>query len=362
VVGALAFSFGGLFVLVVKRAPAAGQSPPVNRRASDWSNMALDVVLIALLIGFPLCWLKVTRGLDFTDPLYFAIQRALAVAAQESSERTFSFIDNLPVVAMFLAIAMHMENDGSFARRWRAYLAIMLALVYGSLTGSKGNAIMLLLSLCFVSLIRARKVNLIKLGGILTLGLLLFSVGLMLVNFAYMGTWFSQEMLGLIFATIQNYWLGGLVAFERIAQDPASIESAHRISRFFLETANGLGASYYVPSIHAEFTSISASQDINTYTIYFSYFKDFGWPGTVIALTMLGAILTWNYQRARRGTPMAIAFYGVFTCAVVLSIHAEHFALALNFYIKMLLFFFVVYQIAPRLAYLFRSSMVRRHA
>ena len=110
-----------------------------------------------------------------------------------------------------------------------------------------------------------------------------------------------------------------------------------------METANGLGAHFTIPSLHAEYTRISQTEETNVYTIYFSYFKDYGWLGVTIGLFLLGSLLTWIYSYARRGNHLAMALYSMNAVGLVLSIHAEHFLLALNLYIKMLVFFYLVY-------------------
>ena len=94
---------------------------------------------------------------------------------------------------------------------------------------------------------------------------------------------------------------------------------------------------------------ISDTADTNVYTIHFSYFKDFGWAGTVLAMTALAFCLTVLYSRAKRGGPVAQQLYAMTCVGLVLSFHAEHFLLELNPYIKALLFFGFIYSFLPGL-------------
>ena len=349
--GAIAFSIGGLAVIVLRKPAKIATHVSFTPMRQAKIHRILDIVLFVIVIGLPFYWQYVTADVDFFDPLYFSTQRVLSVQASESSQRIFNPLNNLVVLSMFLAMALHFENDGTFSRKWRAYLAILLALLYGGLTGTKGNMVILLLTLAFISSIRSRKINFIALGGVMVLVLSMFASMLLLVNYVYIDAKISFETFRLIAVTVQNYWLGGLVAFNQIVEAPLSLASNQNLNRFFLETANSFGASFSLPSIHADYTPISPSQDTNVYTIYFSYFKDHGWLGVILGMSLLGGVLTWIYGRGRRGNPLAMAFYGINAAGIVLSVHAEHFVLGLNLYIKMLIFFYLVYYGFARLSF-----------
>jgi oligosaccharide repeat unit polymerase len=349
VTGVLAFSIGGLAVVGVedlKRGNYISFTPKQIRRV----RRTLDVVLLIVIIGLPFYYQSIATEVDLSHPQYFAKQREIAVRAAESSERELSLLKNMAILSLFLALAMHYENDRTFARRCRSYLAILVALLYGVLTGTKGGLVTLTLALSFLSSIRAGQINFFALGIVVFVALALFAVGLFFVNYGYDDMELSIETIELLVAGVRTYWFGGVVAFEDVFQSPNNLESVQHINRFFLETANGFGAKFIIPSIHAEYTRISQTEETNVYTIYFSYFKDYGWLGVTVALFLLGSILTWIYKSARRGNHLAMAFYSMTAVGLVLSIHAEHFVLALNLYIKMLFFFYVVYHGISRLS------------
>lgn len=345
-IGAVAFSIGGFVVFTGKTINNARRVPFSPMRQARIRRI-LDIVLLFAVIGFPFYWQNAMANVDFSNPLFLAQQRMSVVEASKTGgEHTFSIVKNLVILSIFLAMAMHYENDGTFPRKWRAYFAILLALIYGSLTGTKGNIVTLFLTLTFISSMRAGKMNYMKMGSAIVLALSLFAIGLLYVNFAYMGLDNSMKTFMLLVETIRDYWLGGLVAFDRIVHDPTSMESVQNINRFFIETANGLGAHFYVPSRHADFTPISSSLDTNVYTIYFSYFKDYSWFGMMLGMSMLGGLLVWIYVMAQHRKPIAVMCYGWTATGIVLSIQAEHFVLGLNGYIKMLVFFSMLYIIS----------------
>ncbi|MEX2162776.1 MAG: O-antigen polymerase [Sulfuricaulis sp.] len=347
--GAVAFTLGAIFTdvcipIVAKRSLA---NLGIRR---PFFYFVLDIVLAVALLGLPMYLKEAAGELDMGNPAYYFATMRQAVVEASGQVRTFSVVRNLSIVSLLLAMAMHYENNGTGARRWRAYLAIGIALIYGVAEGTKGNAVVLVVMLLFISWVKTGRINPKQLivGG--TSVLAFFSVGLLLVNYAYMDTGGLVESARFLLPVIQNYWLGGLVAFDRIMLDPGSIEAVQSVNRFFLETANSVGASFPVPSLHAEFTDISATMDTNVYTIYYTYFLDFGWFGTVLCLAVLGGILTWVFRLARRGLPVAVMLYAIAAAGIVLSFHAEHFLLALNFILKTIIFFSFLYLVVARTA------------
>jgi oligosaccharide repeat unit polymerase len=337
--GALALSIGG--------ALAYGYEPPRVIEPPDYVRRVrriLDLVLFVVVAGLPYVWVQATGG-ESIDADFLAQQRDVSVEAAASIERKFTIAGNLIVLASFLAIALHVENDGSWGRRWRAYLALVLAIALIALTGSKGG-VRLIVVLMMISFLRSGiKLTTAALVGVLFCAL--FAAGVMFVNLNYVDFDITPEMVALLVGTIQNYWLGSLVAFQVVLNEP-SMESHHHIGRFFLETANGLGARFYVPSIHAPFTTVAPYLESNTYTIYFSYFKDLGWAGMLALMAALGAFTTFVYRFAKAGHQIALAFYGVFALGLLLSLQAEHFMLDLNAHIKMFLFLGFVHVLASR--------------
>ena len=344
--GAVAFSTGGIVALTTMSRESSQQPLSVDQIVR--LRRLLDLFLIILVVGLLFYWQQTMAGIaDGNDEALQALSRERARASGETT--TFEFVRNLPILSGFVGSAMFLENDGTWARRWRVYVAIIVALVYGALTGSKGGAVWLVLTLLFIDFIRKGAVNL-KWAAISIFSVVVaFSAGLMVINFAYTRFYGLGQLLESILETIQNYWLGGLVAFGRVVADPYGIESVQGIERFFLQTMNSLGAEFYVPSFHAEFTNISPSQTSNTYTIYFSYFKDFGWIGTGLIMLLLGLCLTWIYGRAKRGKLISIMVYAASAVGIVFTFNGEHFITGLNGYIKMVLFYSFLYYF-PRMS------------
>ena len=350
IVGAASFTVGGFLGLVATaRSEQRYDNHNHARNTARLTLIALDIALIVVIGGIPLYWHQVARTAGDL-PLPLLLQHVRFVAVEATGEpRSFSLVGNLVVLAQIVAVVMFYEDDKCAARRARAILAIVAAIIYGALSGAKGTAVVLVLTLFFVSWIRSGEVKiktvLITLGGSLSL----FAIGLLLVNYAFVSFSDFSAVPSALAKTLANYWLGGLVAFDYAMPKLHTMESTQTAARFFLESAAGLGAHVSVPNVHAEYTAISQDMDTNTYTIYFSYFKDFGWFGMSVLLVLLGAALTALFRDAARRRPVALILYSMLCAGLALSFHAEHLLLGLNGYIKAWLFLFLLYHLIPGL-------------
>ncbi len=344
-VGGLAFSAGAILAITVSRS----HKRPAYAISADrhhYCRLLLDLGLVICLVGLP--WfahkmLDPVGGLDNPTALLEVRARAVESSGHASS---FSLLNNLAVLARFVAFGMFLEYDTSKSRRWRSYLSLLPAFAYGLLEGSKGPVVMVLLTGMFILFLKHRQVKLKTAVVSVVLCLVCFSFGLLYINFGYMDFSNTNHAWDTVAWVVPSYWLGGPVAFERIVQDPYSVPSTQNINRFFLETANSLGAQFDVPSRHAEFTDVSTnniSSDTNVYTIYFSYYKDYGWLGMVGLMLLAGLCVTLLYQSALRMGPVSIVLCAMALVGTIFSFNAEHYWLELNEYIKAGLFFSVLY-------------------
>lgn len=324
--GAAAFSIGGFFSWGYRL--RQGRTVQIENRPRV--RVILDVLLLVLAVLLPIFWT--------TSDLQEA--RMLAVETNSSGGGIFG---NLVVLSFFVAIACSIEYDGTALRRWRLYFAAALTIGYTFATGNKG-AVRLLFTLFFITALRT-KFSAWQMMKITLAGLVVFVAGLALINFGYMDFDFSMDSLSFLSRAVLNYAVSSFVGFDYM---DSSVPAHHTILRFFIETANSLGWQINILPIHAPFTAISADENTNTYTIYYSYVKDLGNVGAVAMLAFMGFITTMVYRLARRG-PIALAMYGIWAMAIVFSITAEFFWLNLNFTLKMIGFMVLLYHVLPKL-------------
>lgn len=355
--GAVSFAVGGLIILhtgrVHKRSIDASAMAPTDRK---WVHSSLDLVLLILVAAFPI-YLQIARQVagNVSLGIMLTVIRANEVDAEAGAD-PFGFAANLTVLALLCAPAIIYESDGSWRWRLRSIIAVILVLAYGILTGSKQNALIVFV-LFFVSWIRSGRLRLRILALSTAVVVTLFSVGIFFVNLAS-----NAEAVGgaggavrRVANTVLAYWLGGVVAFSRVAEEPDSIKVTQNIWRFFLELGRNLGFDVVVPTLHLPYTTISGDPSIkflgiNVYTIYFSYFPDFGWAGVIIGMMFVGAITTAVWKRATGGSAPFSLIYASLCLGIVLSFFADYFWLNLNFYIKASLFYATLYVLIPKMA------------
>ena len=339
-VGAVAFSIGGIFSLAITKRSQYVKSG--NFRYHRNLNRALNFCLIVVLLVFPFYIARATAEISLLDPLYFVTKRAFDIEV----DKPYNPLGNFVILSKFVAMAMYCESGIEARKHWKVWVAVAIAIAYSVLDGAKMGAVMIILTLMFISFMQKGRVNW---GVLFRVGLLLicfFLVGLVAVNFAYAG---SIDVLTLIHTMI-GYWVGPLVAFDTVVVNPASVEAVHKLTRFFIETANSLGAGIPTTSIHAKFANISPTiEGINTYTLYFAYFREYSWPGVIFGMAFLGYILTFVYIRARSKSIVSTLIYGMTMTGLVLCTHGEQFWLSLNPYVKALIFFNIIYLVIPKI-------------
>lgn len=344
-VGAVSFTFGSIFCLSCL---GAGAIEGPRRPSPPAARVTLDLLLALLILLFPY-FLHLAIAIAGTSNPIVMVQyiRQLSVQSEEGSP--YGPVANLTVLAPLVALLMTYEMDGSFSRRARAVLAVVLALAYSILTGSKGGAFILLTAF-FVVQVKARR---IKVRTAITVGALFmafFAAGLLAINLGGQTRGGKQVVEQEVGGRVLNYWLGAPVAYSSIAQKPDALPSSESIDRFFLQTGNSLGMKNSIPSINPPYTPIEVNgANSNTYTIYFSYFKDFGWLGAILLPAAIGAMLTWLWRRAMTGGALSVMLYASFCTGILQSIYSENFFLTLNFYIKAVVFYVIAYRVCPAL-------------
>ena len=159
------------------------------------------------------------------------------------------------VLAILLAVTAVAENKGSRFSRIRMILLIAIALLYGMMAGASGGAVSLALGLIGIDAIRH--------GGLRTRTIVV-GLTVALVSFAVIAAVLSKgntessasvsENLSGTIELVGVYVLGGVVALDAVVQYPTSIAAVWSIWRVFQLTANKFGASFDVPSVHAQYT------------------------------------------------------------------------------------------------------------
>lgn len=341
-IGAICFSAGG-FLPILRMPDAKSLRRLRTRSTSNRAAMnAVKAAVVALVVCFPWYWsflqdLGMTSGYN---NIWIAVRARIVALSDtqwtEPAARWDSVLfSNLVTFAGLLALIAVVEEGTTKRERLLVKIQVLIALIYTVLTASTAGAASLLGGILGIRSLKKGRLRLSEAILTLTVFLLVFAtIAVILGKGRIKPSASFSDNIGPATEVVEWYTFGGLVAFDRVVQDPSSITASWSVSRFFLLTANKLGATFDVPSLNAEYTAIASGMSTNVYTMYFSYFRDYGWLGIVIFPGVLGLVLTWIYSRAKAGSREAMLLYGMTFSGIVLSGFNEGFFLALNTLLK----------------------------
>jgi oligosaccharide repeat unit polymerase len=347
--GAAAFSVGAaspmiFFAQSFKKAP-----PPLLWKPG---GMVLTGGLILLITALPLFWDHI-QSFDYSSSSedFWRSVRVESIARSDdwSGKTLLSFLwEGCSVLAVLLAATAVAGNEKSRYGRMRMILLILTASLYGMMSGTSAGAVTLMVGLIGIDAIRHRRLrtSVIAVGLTVAIGSFALIAALLSKGTTEADASISENLAGLV-ELVGVYTLGGVVAFDAVVQYPGSIPPVWSIWRNLQLTANKFGADFEVPSIHAQYTDISNTYDGNVYTMYFSYYPDYGLIGVCVIMAILGALLTVIYQKANCGNPRALVLYAFVFSGIVLSGFSEYFFLGGNFWVKAILYVMLAYRFLP---------------
>jgi hypothetical protein len=357
VAGALSFTVGGAVGWLGGRPEQAG--PIYEPQAADWLIPAMTA---AVLLVSPLYVARVAAVVGTVSPVEFLFY--LRVRTLDSGlDEGIGIVGNAVPLAMMCAMtSVALPPQWWFGRACRVLL-VLLAILLAVLTGGRGAPLTLILSLWAISAVRAQFIPV----RTAVLGL----AGVMVV-FAVMGVFvrkgtarpdmpLSSNILA-VGENLQDYVLGGIVAFDLIVDDPRRIPDNGGYLRTLRATANHFGGRYDVPSQHLQFVSIGDGRDTNVFTVYHAYYPDEGLVGSLALILLFGVAASVVHRYATRGGLAPTLFHGVFAASVLLTTFNEPFYTNINFLLKLAVFSVVVSAIVARPAGVAASFPVPRSA
>ena len=318
----------------------------------------LDVIITLLVViviaGFPFFYDTVaqwaqSQGAEFsiTDEDAFAKIRNGFLASETENAQNLNLAYNLLPISMMVALMALIHTEGHWWRGARAIVALVASLGYNFLTGGRSGAMFILVSAIYMKLVTAKKFPL-KLVVAMTLIMLLF-FGMINVVLQKGDTDRNKsfiENLPSIARSFADYYISGILAFSDYFENPEQYDPNWHIDFIFRNALIKIGFDLPVASQHQQFVNISERGDTNVYTIYYCYYPDYGWFGTAVLMALDGAVLTWLFINARKGSCFSLVLLSFLMRAVVFSVYTESFWRNLNFLGKAALLSIIVYQLA----------------
>ena len=339
ILGAMAFSLGSLLRLVsdTSDAPACAVSEAQDRAA----NRFLLLSALVLLVAFPFYWQRL-QGLRAAS-LYPDFWRA--VRQQTSSglpdDNALGSFKYLLGAASFMAMVAVYQNDGSRRARIRTAVIVAITLLYHLLTAGRLGAMTTLFGVLVVSRMRSGRIHWKSwcIGALLLA--IVFTAPAVLLNKGGDPSKGLGENVSGVLGSLRHYTVSGLVAFNDVVDD-ASVLPRWLSFRFFFALGHNVGLDVDVPPIILPFAATPTPSNI--YTIYASYFADFGWAGVGVLMCLHGLIVTMLYQAAVRGRPEAVILFGFAVSNLVVSAATDGFLVGFSYWIQAVVWTLVVYR------------------
>ena len=340
-VGKLTFSLGGLLVLFTlgRRSWSLLPDPVPRRRFAV--RVILDFGILLLLAALPFYWALVQNASERSGIINFwvGVRHQTSVVSEGKEFGIFAYVMALSSILTLVALN---EFDGKRGR-WRPAALILISMTYHILSMGRTSLLILIFGLLGVYSIRrgrfeARSVMLV---GVVSLAL--FTIVAVVLGKGGDSSADLYENVLSLFTNIQLYLLGGIVALDRYVMGVVPIDAGPRTFRFFALLANVFGARIYVPALVLAETETPTPT--NVYTIYFTYYSDFGSPGVMIIMLALGGMAALVYHTAWRGHPPSIILYGLLLASLLLTNANDTFLTALSAWLQMTFISLAIYSV-----------------
>ena len=339
ILGAMAFTLGGLLRLLSH--PSDAPAPPPSETQNRAANRFLILSALVLLVAFPFYWqrLQELKAASIFSDFWRAVRQQTSMDPSDNDPLgSFKYMLG---VATFMAMVAVYQNDGSRRARIRTALVLGITLLYHFLTAARLGAMITLIGVLAVSRIRSGSIHWKSwcVGAVLLA--IVFAVPAVLLNKGGDPLKSLEENVTGVLESLRHYTVSGLVAFNDVVDDP-NVLPRWLSFRFFFALGHSLGLGVDVPPLILPFAP--TPMPTNIYTIYASYFADFGLVGIAVLMCMHGFIVTTLYQAAVRGRPEAVILFGLAASNLVLSAAGDGFLVGLSYWLQAGLCTLIVYR------------------
>lgn len=342
--GTLAFSIGGFIAIAIfiKRGMSSVKiENDHNKSMREYKNYFINLTLLIAIIAFPFYYSRLTEIASYSG--FENIWSAIRYETVYGDVRLGLWSYMVGFVRFGAAISFleyRIKNTGKI----RAIIFIVISLAYDLFSMARTGAFFLLFMIFGQEIIMRKRINFRSILLIFIIIFLIFSIPGVLLEKVGSPLFSPYENLRSIFNSIMVYSLGGLVAFDNVVNN-SDFYSGPRIVtfRFFIALLNRLGlSSYYVPRYIPIITYTPA--ETNVYTIYFSYFLDYGIAGIIICMLLVGFLCSLIFVKAYfQKSPSYVFLYGMIVPSILVSSLNEAFITALSYWLQAFIFLFFIY-------------------
>ena len=339
-IGAVAFSIGGLFPLLFKY---SREKKVLLSEKSKWPEFVINIGLVFSLILLPYyLYYLIGAGLSsgfgnfWMGLKYQMVNNEMILRAPLFRFKAF---------VGFTAILAYLEYKCGKVTKKKALLIIIIAMVYELSTAQRAGVFRLIFALLGVKFMTEKKFDYKFLGKMLVLFFLMFTIPAILIGQIQKSSSLI-EMFSSGIKLVVLYGVGGLVAFDKVIASP-SFYISPRITtfRFFSALLNILGyTKYELPSFIPIITFTPLPT--NVYTFYFSYFMDFGYFSLFMLTLLIGMFSSFIFMHAYYDKNNIFIFlYGLVIAGVLISSMNEVFYTAISYWLQAIILLLIVYKL-----------------
>jgi oligosaccharide repeat unit polymerase len=333
VAGAALFTVGGVLADLVPRVWV--ETRFILTRFPRRNNLVKPLLILFLLCGIPM-QLQSLRALAAQGEGGTILERArnAGIAAQRNGQAIEGMASGISIYfvtwTLFTAIIFLLEKrDKAF---W--FLAF-IALLSSILTTGRSSLLQLFSSLICAYLMTTGHSRFFAVLKATRIPLLLFGflfLGLVFVNKNQAAQFYASGI-----AQIAGYIVGPLAALDAFLQNPGDMAAVpNHTFKFFLGILAHLHVISYAPApMLQEFVGVP--YPVNVYTMYKDYVIDFGIPGTLVTVGIIGFLHTLLYRKALTGSFLGNFLFALSMFPVIMAIFTDQYS-SLGNYTNALLF------------------------
>jgi oligosaccharide repeat unit polymerase len=339
--GGLSLSLGSCLALLSTERDATTN---ISAKAS---NAFLNALVLVVACSGPFVIYSIVELASNLRTASILLAARMATVDAYASGEAPTLLFGLLTLSIIVAMISSLERGRGGKR---SFLAIVLALGFNILTGSRAALFGLILSLIAIGWFRNQRIRwkpLILM--VLTLTVSFAAIAIYVQNGEVRADASLSENLSPVAELLALYAAGGIVGFDQVVRQPNIIPHNWQITKFFFETANKFGGRFDVPDLHAGYVSVGPHLSGNVYTMYFAYLG-MGYVGMMLTVFFIGFIVGLFYRKALQGSKTAILIYSFLFGALLLSPFNENFFMGLNYSTKIFAVCWVVYGLPIRAA------------
>jgi oligosaccharide repeat unit polymerase len=343
--GVAAFSLGGVLAVRLPISHTTSMTLVSMRRRSQVGKFLRYAPLLLIAnIPFFLLYLRELGGTISPRESMWKQVRMASIKANATGGGGFHIESSLLPFISLIALVAVWESADTGLNKVRTLFILALACAYHLANGARSDLLLLLISA--VTIVWLRR------GAPPTRALIIAVLGFSLlfgVNQVAMGKFgadpgaTTSDNIPRVAQGFATYWLGGIVAFDQIRQNPR-LRYGWDLNKFATRVANKFGAGIQDHTRHLDYSKVSATQLTNVYSVFLPYYMQWDNPtGIILLMGLMGIISTLVFRKALHGSCWATFVYGNFVFSTLMTIFSDEYFAQITFVLKIAVTSLLIY-------------------